>query len=124
MAIFEPGPMEKFGLWLKGLTKPIRATAARSAQISPMDQTSVTVRTLLKRRQPKKIWSRDLDQERRVEVIAREDELFSFREMKRVTDDTGTVDLLIYESGLYDDLKEITLATSDYIRNDRQRTRS
>lgn len=112
MALIEPGPFEKFTLWLKRLFPTPKANP------EPIYQTPVMGKA------PVKVWTKKLDSERRVEVIARSDDLFSFREMKLVSNKDGKFDVTIFESGLYDDLKEITLAVSDYILNGRQRTGS
>ena len=109
MARAEPGGSGKFLLWLNNLEY-----TTRTAQITS---------TAVMGRPPKKIWSKKLDRERRVEVIAREDDLMSFREMKRVSNKDGEFDVAIYESGLYDDIKDITLAVSEYVLNDRKRSR-
>jgi len=44
----------------------------------------------------------------------------SFREIKRLSDAAGPMDVTLFESGLYDDLEEITLAVTDYTLNGRQ----
>ena len=106
MPLIEPGPVEKIINWFKGLSGDIRQTQIEFGRPAAAKQAT------------KVIWTKTLDKERRVEVLAREDKLFSFREMKLVTKGPDTFDVEIYASGLYDDIKEITRATSDYILND------
>ena len=101
MALIEPSPLEKFKLWLKGLLADLSTPAPIPGSRLPKSRQN--------------IWTKALDRDRRVEVIAHDDQMFSFREMKRVTNEDGTFDVTLYESGLYNDIKEITLAVSDYI---------
>lgn len=110
MALIEPGPFEKIGLWFKSLWKAHVALTTEPLQTAIMGD------------KPKSVWTKDLDKERRVEVIAREDDLFTFREIRRVTNGPVTSDITVYESDLYDDLKAITRAVSDYVLKDRQRS--
>ena len=108
MALIIPGPFERFVIWLK-----------RLGQGSGQGGHPPTFALRRTKNKTRTVWTKALDKDRRVEVIAREDGLFSFREMKKVRDGDDVFDLSLHESGLYDDLKEITLAVSDYILSDR-----
>lgn len=74
-----------------------------------------------KRKGPDVIWTRKLNPQTRIEVFAREDGLFSFREMKIVNNAPAAFDIPVYESGLYSDMKEIVLAVSHHIETIGQR---
>lgn len=111
MAIIEPSPLERLVLWAKNVL-------AKSASIATRPSPQQTSR---KGKAPQVIWTHKLDRERRIECIARPDGLLSFREMKLVRNGPDVFDVPIYESGLYNDIEEITLAFSRYMDEQAQR---
>ena len=101
MSIIIPSRYEQFRNWLKGLRQSFKAKA--NQRLVQTEKRNV-------------IWSKPLDKERWIEVIARDDNLMSFTEFKKVKNGEFTYDIPLHESGLYSDIKEITQAVTAHMQ--------